>query len=241
MLAIILIITLNSAYIQVNCSTLEGKVVYLTFDDGPSYANTGKILNILNKNGVKATFFVVGNKVVENKEQIKNLKKHNMAIYPHCNVHDYKKIYKNKEEYFKDLNICEKRMKSVLGENIKLNFVRLPGGSTNTVGKRTVINSIKKQLKEKRKMYIDWNIDSGDAKASNVSSNIIKNNIKKNSGAYKVEVVLMHDAEGKKSTVSSLQSIINEYKAMNYEFKTLDNISKEEIQYLKNAGVINRK
>ncbi len=163
-----------------------------------------------------------------------------MAIYPHCNVHNYKKIYKNKNEYFKDLNICEKRIKSVLGKNTKLNFVRLPGGSTNTVGDRSVINSIEKELKKKNKMYIDWNIDSGDAKFANVPSDVIKNNIKRNAGTYNIEVVLMHDAAGKKSTVNSLQSIINEYKRMNYEFKTLDNISKEEIKYLKTNRVINR-
>lgn len=34
-----------------------GKVVYLTFDDGPS-PNTPRIIDILNENGVKATFFV---------------------------------------------------------------------------------------------------------------------------------------------------------------------------------------
>ncbi|MBP1888885.1 peptidoglycan/xylan/chitin deacetylase (PgdA/CDA1 family) [Clostridium moniliforme] len=138
------------------------------------------------------------------------------------------------------MNICEKRIKSVLGKNTKLNFVRLPGGSTNTVGDRSVINSIEKELKKKNKMYIDWNIDSGDAKFANVPSDVIKNNIKRNAGTYNIEVVLMHDAAGKKSTVNSLQSIINEYKRMNYEFKTLDNISKEEIKYLKTNRVINR-
>ena len=50
----------------------------------------------------------------------------------------------------------------------------------------------------------------------------------------------MHDAEGKKSTADTLDSIIQEYKLLNYEFKTLDNITNEEIQYLVNSKVINR-
>lgn len=37
----------------------EEKTVYLTFDDGPS-ARTGEILDILDRYGIKATFFVVG-------------------------------------------------------------------------------------------------------------------------------------------------------------------------------------
>ena len=43
------------------------KVIYLTFDDGPS-PNTNKVLDILNRNNVKATFFVIGNQVEMHKE-----------------------------------------------------------------------------------------------------------------------------------------------------------------------------
>lgn len=162
-----------------------------------------------------------------------------MAIYPHCNVHNYDQIYSSSNEYFKDLSLCENKINSVLNEKKNFNFVRLPGGSTNRVGSSSVLKEIKNGLKSRNIMYIDWNIDSGDATAANVSSKRIKENIKSNAGAYRVEVVLMHDAEGKKSTVSTVENIINEYKLMNYEFKTLDNISNEDIQYLKNIKVIN--
>ncbi|WP_341534805.1 polysaccharide deacetylase family protein [Clostridium sardiniense] len=224
---------------QGNCNNSKKKVVYLTFDDGPSITNTNNIIDILNKNGVKGTFFVVGNKAAENKNILKKARNLGMSIYPHCNVHDYEKIYSSTDEYFKDLNLCENKINNVLNEKLDFKFVRLPGGSTNRVGKQSVLSGIKKELKSRNVMYVDWNIDSGDATASNVSSECIRKNIKNNAGAYRVEVVLMHDAEGKKSTVTTLENIINEYKLMNYEFKTLDNISNDDIQYLKDVKVIN--
>nr|WP_278321277.1 polysaccharide deacetylase family protein [Clostridium baratii] len=219
---------------------MKKNVVYLTFDDGPSRANTAKILNVLKKNNVKATFFVVGQNAENNKENIRNLKKAGMAIYPHCNIHEYNQIYKSSDTYFKDLQVCQNKLNKVLNQNKNYKFVRMPGGSTNLVCKKEVLNNIKKGLKSKNIMYVDWNIDSGDASAAKVSSESIRNNIKNSAGTYKIEVVLMHDAEGKKSTADTLDSIIQEYKLLNYEFKTLDNITNEEIQYLVNSKVINR-
>ena len=203
-LVIIFIMIFNFTSINTMALNSQNKTVYLTFDDGPSNGNTNKILDILEKNNIKATFFVVGNRISANKSIIKRAKNLNMAIYPHCN-----------------------------------RFVRLPGGATNTVCKKEVLNNIKNEIKSQNIMYIDWNVDSGDAVARNVSSNIIKNNMRNYSGIYNVEVVLMHDSGDKESTVDTLQSIINNYKNKNYKFKTLNNISKEEINYLKKIRVIN--
>lgn len=50
------------------------KVVYLSFDDGPSVAVTPRILDVLKEENVKATFFVVG-KAVEEMKWLKNNKK----------------------------------------------------------------------------------------------------------------------------------------------------------------------
>lgn len=239
-LLIVFIMLFNLTSINVMALTPQNKTVYLTFDDGPANGNTNKILNILEKNNVKATFFVVGSRIPANKAIIKKAKSLNMAIYPHCNNHDYDKIYSSKNEYLKDLNCCKKNMINTLGKDCSdFKFVRLPGGATNTVCKREILNNIKNELKAKNTMYIDWNVDSGDAVARNVSSNTIKNNMKNYAGIYNVEVVLMHDSGDKESTVETLQSIINGYKKKNYKFKTLNNISKEEINYLKKIRVIN--
>lgn len=216
------------------------KTVYLTFDDGPSKINTDKVLNILNKNGVKGSFFVVGKNATIYKENLKKLQKSGMGIYPHCNIHTYSQIYKDKNAYFYDLDCCRNNLKNVLGNDYDFRFVRLPGGATNEVSDFNTKNSILNELNYKGINYIDWNVDSGDAEAVSVSTSKLKNNFKKNCGKYKVEVVLMHDTDAKDSTVMSLQDLINTYKNKGYEFKNLDQITEEEVDYLTHTKVINR-
>ncbi|MGL4850860.1 MAG: polysaccharide deacetylase family protein [Clostridium sp.] len=217
------------------------KTVYLTFDDGPSSINTERVLWILNKNKIKGSFFVVGKNAVKYRDKLEMLKDSGMGIYPHCNVHNYAQIYKDKESYFYDLNSCKNNLKAVIGEDYEFNFVRLPGGATNEVSKFDTKVDILNSLNKNGINYIDWNVDSGDAETVVVSANRLKNNFKRNCGKYKVEVVLMHDTDVKDSTVSTLQELINTYKNKGYEFKTLDQISSEEIEYLINTRVINRR
>nr|WP_244310763.1 polysaccharide deacetylase family protein [Paenibacillus ottowii] len=68
------------------------KVVYLSFDDGPSITVTPKILDILKEENVKATFFLVGKAVEENevtKKITKRLIREGHAIGNHTYSHDY--------------------------------------------------------------------------------------------------------------------------------------------------------
>lgn len=58
---IISLISVNYIGMKIKPEAAERKVVYLTFDDGPSFSNTDSILDLLCKNNVKATFCVVGN------------------------------------------------------------------------------------------------------------------------------------------------------------------------------------
>ena len=66
-------------------------MVYLTFDDGPS-ANTEKVLDILKKENVKATFLVTGNNPKYN-HLMKRAKEEGHAIGLHTYTHDYSKVY----------------------------------------------------------------------------------------------------------------------------------------------------
>lgn len=217
-----------------------GKAVFLTFDDGPSMKGTEKLIQVLNKNNVRATFFVVGENIKNNPQLIEMMDKNNMSIYPHCNNHKYSELYSSKNNYFNDLNECNKLIKEVTGENKNINFVRLPGGSDNLVCNNEVLKSIKDELIEKEYCYVDWNVDIGDAAAMQVSTDKLIDNINKYAGSYSIEVVLMHDLDTKNTTIDALERVINEYKSMGYKFKTLDEITKEELQYLKNIRVINR-
>ena len=67
------------------------KVVYLTFDDGPTPNNTPRILEILKKNNIKATFFVIG----QNPDMYKQIVDQGHAIAIHTYSHEYKQVYIN--------------------------------------------------------------------------------------------------------------------------------------------------
>ena len=74
------------------------KVVYLTFDDGPTPQNTEKILAILKKNNIKGTFFVIGH----NSDMYKRIVEEGHTIALHTYSHNYKEVYASEEAFFKD-------------------------------------------------------------------------------------------------------------------------------------------
>lgn len=239
-LFIIIFFTIFNTY---NVSALDKahtKIVYLTFDDGPSPNNTENILQILNENNVKATFCVVGSNALRYKETLKQLNEYGMGIIPHCNNHQYKELYSSTQYYIEDLNRCTEIINNVIGHNKKFKFVRMPGGSDNTVGDYQTLQNIKSELKRIGVYYIDWSIDSGDTYAAMVPKDDIKNNVESRAGSYNIEVVLMHDLENKVTTTGALQDIINRYKTLGYEFKTFDDMDEWEIKYLINRRVIDK-
>lgn len=239
---LILLSFLCISFFNCNVEAKEGeKFVYLTFDDGPSPNNTNRILDILNRNNIKASFFVVGKNAEMYPEIIKKMDKNNMDIYPHCYNHTYRELYSSKENYFNDLQKCQDIINKITGKRVGCTFIRMPGGSDNLVGDKDIIASIRNRLLERGIEYVDWNIDSGDATAVRVATDRIKRNVNSEGYKYKVEVVLMHDLDNKDTTTAALESIINEYKALGYKFKTLSEIEPWEKEYLENIRVINRK
>ena len=111
------------------------KVVYLTFDDGPSTTNTPQILDVLDRYNVKATFFTLGKSIEANeeaKEILKETVKRGHAIANHTYGHDYSYLYPNRTmnvgNIVSDLEKSENSMKEVLGKDFSTRVIRLPGG-----------------------------------------------------------------------------------------------------------------
>ena len=217
----------------------EGKIVYLTFDDLSSPSITNEILKVLEKNNVKATFFIMGSKVRDNPEVIKKINDNGMSIMPHIYMHDYNHIYDSCESYLQDLKNCEESIKSLTGKT-NFNFIRMPGGSDNTIAKSDVLDEFRSEIINKNKYYIDYSVDIGDTQTTENTVDFIESRIREYGGLYKVEVVLMHDLQNKLLTIQGLQKTIDFYKERGYDFKNLDNIEKWEIDYLKNIKVINK-
>ena len=197
---------------------VNGKVCYLTFDDGPSN-NTLKILDILDNYGVRATFFVVGRGKLDYLTKMKDAG-HTIAL--HSDTHDYSKMYVSEDAYFADLNALSAKVKAKIGEDVKL--VRFPGGSSNQVSKahnEGIMTRLTKLLPEKGYYYFDWNVDSGDASTGLLEKEKIVENVLNGAKNKKSICVLMHDTASKTTTVEALPEIIEGLWKMGYHFEVL--------------------
>ena len=100
------------------------KVVYLTFDDGPTPNNTPKILDILKKNNIKGTFFVIG----QNPDMYKRIVDEGHTIAIHTYSHEYKQVYASVDAFFADLYKLRDLIKEKTGVDPKV--TRFTGGSS---------------------------------------------------------------------------------------------------------------
>lgn len=203
-------------------TNIKGKVVYLTFDDGPSIY-TNDILNILDKYNVKATFFVTCSGDINGLAKKILDKGHTLAL--HTCTHKYSNIYSSEDAYFNDLNEISTRVENTTGYKSK--YIRFPGGSSNTVSRfnRGIMTRLTKKVQENGYKYYDWNIDSNDAAGANknqVYSNVI--GALKNSNRT-TNMVLMHDT--KSSTKDALDNIIKDALDMGYTFSNINDYTSE--------------
>ena len=200
----------------------SGKVCYLTFDDGPSN-NTLKILDILKKYNVKATFFVIGTGKLEYTKRMV-AEGHTVAL--HSNTHTYSKIYSSTSAYYNDLQAISDKVEKACG--VRSNIVRFPGGTSNTTSRSYcsgIMTRLSKELPQKGYYYFDWNVDSGDASGNNISVSRIMSNIRSYGTSRQNAVVLMHDTGAKNTTVEALPQIIEYYLNAGYYLAPLSSNS----------------
>ena len=191
--------------------------VYLTFDDGPQWGTTDKILDILKEEGVEATFFVT-NKGPD--ELIKRMYNEGHTVALHTASHDYAKVYASVDSYFKDLESVSNRVKRITGYESKI--IRFPGGSSNTISRKYssgIMSKLTSEVVDRGYKYYDWNVSSGDAAGGRPTSTQIKNNVINNLRKDRVNMVLMHDI--KTYTRDALRSIIREGKEKGYTFEKI--------------------
>ncbi|MCR4616929.1 MAG: polysaccharide deacetylase [Lachnospiraceae bacterium] len=185
-------------------STGAAHKVYLTFDDGPS-AYTDDILDILDKYGVKATFFVVGKDSESDIELYKRIVNEGHTLGMHSYSHVYSKIYQSEDSFTEDLDNITTLLTDATGETPL--FYRFPGGSSNSVSKLDMHRFIN-ILNDRGITYFDWNVSSGDASGELLSAYSILINSTRGIESRDVSVVLMHDSLDKPTTVEALPDII---------------------------------
>ena len=196
------------------------KRVFLTFDDGPTQSKTTPILDILKKENVKASFFVLGSRVEYNPELIKREYDEGHFIANHGYSHEYSKIYENTDTCIEEFEHTNRLVKEAIGNpNFNTLVFRFPGGSVG--GYYHTFKQETKALFEQNGVgCLDWNALCKDAEgATTVEAELEA--VKETSEDKTSVVLLMHDASDKQATVDALPEIIKYFKDNGYEFQTL--------------------
>ncbi|WP_108671502.1 polysaccharide deacetylase family protein [Peribacillus acanthi] len=200
----------------------DRKVAYLTFDDGPSL-NTVPILDILDQEGIKATFFVMGHESDYAINGYKEIIKRGHVVALHTYSHDFTKIYRSSSHYFEDL----RRLEDFLWENFKVQskIVRFPGGSKNIssrqYGPSNIMSVLASELEKKGYRYYDWNVDSKDGISPTISEYTILSSVLRGAAGKQSAVILLHDINDMKNTVRVLPKMIAALKEQGFEFDVI--------------------
>ena len=194
-------------FIQSLFSSLTWKIpskertVYLTFDDGPTKEVTSSLLDLLNKEKVKATFFCVGKNVEKHPDLFQEIKLQGHGVGNHSNTH-INGWKTNKKQYLEDIDAADKLINSGL--------FRPPYGKLNWSSKKALIKKYK---------IVMWDVAGGDFDKRLSPDKVIENvthNVKPGS------IVVLHDNQKFRETIlSALPVIIKELKAAHYDFGVL--------------------
>lgn len=194
-------------------SYADKKIIFLTFDDGPTAEVTPKILEILAQYDVKATFFVLGVNIEKNESLLQDIYNSGHAIGNHTYSHKYKFIYSNVDNFSYEITLSEDILKKALGDQFKTRLFRFPGGSFKTSN-----SLLKDYITQAGYVSIDWNTITGDGESSNRTSQELLNRAVATAKGRNHLTLLMHDSMYKRTTVEALPSIIEYFKSQGYTF-----------------------
>ena len=201
----------------------EQRRVFLTFDDGPSQAVTPFILDLLKQENIKASFFVLGDRVVANPDLVKRAYEEGHFIANHGKTHIYQEIYSSPEKVIEEYNNTNQAIRNAIGNpEYHSRVFRFPGGSKG--GYYSEIKSQALQLLNQNGIAsLDWNCLSKDAEGAKTKEQLIQNVIT-TMGTKQSVVILMHDASNKILTYEALPEIIQYLRQNGYVFCSLQDI-----------------
>lgn len=194
------------------------KIAYLTFDDGPTLSSTGKILDILKEEDVKATFFVIGKSVNKHPELVKRAYDEGHYIANHGYSHDNSKLYKSNNSFVSEIKNTDMEIGKAIGiSDYSSHVFRFPNGFMSPIYK-----SRKKEvvtlLSNMGYVYVDWNCLNNDS-VKKFSKSQLLNNLKKSCKNKGTLVVLMHDTTDVSDSSSVLRDSISFLRNQGYVFK----------------------
>lgn len=197
----------SNFYIQALCrGTKSEKVTSLTFDDGPDKIITPKVLAILEKHNIQATFFLIGNKAKKNSGLLRQIIAKGHLVGMHSYSHGFFFDFYLKRNMEQDLLKTEEAIMCITGKKPLL--FRPPYGVTNPT-LATIVKELGYQV-------IGWSVRSMDTAikdAGRISERVMR---KLHPGA----VILMHDT--KNITPEAIEMVIIKAKEEGYRFVGLE-------------------
>lgn len=186
---------------------IEPKVIALTFDDGPNTTTTNEVLDVLEKYGIKASFFLIGNNIdSESAKSVKRAYDMGCEIGNHSKTHSYMDKM-SIDEIIAEVEETNEKIVDITGEEPK--FFRPPYISVN------------KDMIENIDMPFIAGYGANDWVEKYTAEHRAKLVIRQ---ACDGGIILLHDAKGNSQTVQALDIIIPELQSQGYEFVTISEV-----------------
>ena len=210
-------ISLPTKYV-INKFGQADKKIILTFDDGPDPVYTPQILDILKREKVPATFFVVGMMAEQNIPLLKEIYESGYEIGNHTFFHpDLSKVSPARVNF--ELNATRKLIECVTGRSTIL--FRAPFNADAEPQVRAEVLPIV-QSRAQNYINVGESIDPQDWQLNTTADKIVSAVIAQQANG---SIILLHDAGGDRTaTVAALPRIIDYFKKKGYEFTTVAHI-----------------
>ncbi|MBD0292895.1 MAG: polysaccharide deacetylase family protein [Jiangellaceae bacterium] len=192
------------------------RTVALTFDDGPGRW-TSDILDVLRKNDVHATFFVVGKQLVAEPETLQQIVAAGHALGNHSWSHNIpsESAGWNPAVLAEEIERTDRAILDITGRQPCV--FRPPGGVVDGATDVSVAAGLSLVL---------WSVDTRDWSGQHARDAEFASVIRERARQGLAEqhpVILLHDGGGYRgATVTALDGIIEDYRAAGYRFVTVD-------------------
>ncbi|MGL4818388.1 MAG: polysaccharide deacetylase family protein [Bacilli bacterium] len=189
---------------------LKKKIVFLTFDDGPSIYSR-PLQRIMQQRGVRGTFFYVGKRLSTYPSVVKETVRNGHTIGNHSWSHDIDRLTRSPKAYVDEMRKTDAAITALTGE--RATIVRSPYGTMPYIK-----YPYRKALNAAGYRLWDWTIDSLDWQNKGKPASILANiEAETHSG---IEVLLVHESS---TIVEALPEIMDFFTERNYIFLQYDN------------------
>ena len=186
--------------------------VYLTFDDGPSDRVTPKLLDVLDEENVKATFFIIGQQAETRGYLVKREFESGHTVAVHSYTHKYDEIYRSAESLIADIDRCNAVIERITGRKSAL--YRFPGGSYGISGELVAA------VTAHGMKYVDWNASTRDAEPGMTDADLLYSAAVSSSSGCSNIILLSHDSTRKSATPEAIRRLIRYYRGRGFTFGT---------------------